>query len=945
TGGPVPSDLAGSAAAPGEDAAGLASNTVRGENRAADTVNGVPLSATDDDTAEIRYRHAHNAVTVTKSPAGARAPDQVIPYTLTFTNTGATPIGNPVITDRIPSDADGPQLILDPRLPAGQSPYGFALTGAAPDPANGAPLPTDAGQVDVTATPATITFRFPAGTVLEVGQSYTITVAMRFRPGLPGQTPVTNSTGISGDRPWDECTGRLDADTGECRASSTVSPIRGGALRSSKAVRAAAGDGLRVLNTTGNPAGCTPDADGFYTGGCVPVTRPGGDEIWRMTFTNTGNLPQDRVYGIDRLPAPGDVGAITPLPRDSQWRPIPKAVRYAGVTGGAVSAVRVYYDTDDDFCTNDLNLGQSCPPGAWTLIGEIRDPEVGGEIAIPPNATAILVEGDFFDEMLRPLGAIQVDLITTTPAQSPAAGADTIAWNTVAAAARTDDNGQKGLSPKSEGNKVGVALATGPLRVQKVVDGPAARYAPEEFQMTVHCVSLPDDPALRAEVDLGSRARLTLRAGQTAELTDIPWGSECTVTEDLAAAGDPRFTASTVRIVRDGQTVPVVIATNSYPDASLVLTKSTDGSALDAAGDPVGHGPFRFLVTCSLRGQPVYADGFSAVDPMTASFSAGQSVRFTGLPAGASCVAMETDAAGASSTTSELIQPGGDPAMTGGSTIGPLLLSPDADQVATNQVVFTNTFPTGAVQITKRLLGPGADRYGVGPFIVRLQCVDEAAGRVVYDGQLRLGGGRPLSVTVPRLYLDALCTVTEVGDAGANTTVVDPREPFRVTADSVEHPVQVSVTNEYRLGSLLVTKRIDGPAPADAVFGFRLECFREVNGDQTSVELPGNGRFTLSVRGGLTRSFDELPTGASCTLAETDDGGADASLIEPGEVTVGDGTTVQIVARNSYRPAPPPAPPVLPQTGTEAQLSMLFGGAALVVLGGLVVLMVRRRRA
>jgi len=116
---------------------------VQGENRAADRIGPIILRATDDATDTILYRHSRNAVEVTKSPTGDLPPDQAIPFTLSFTNTGDTPITNPVITDEIPSDADGPQLILDPDLAEGSSPYSYALSGAAPDPANGTPMPTD----------------------------------------------------------------------------------------------------------------------------------------------------------------------------------------------------------------------------------------------------------------------------------------------------------------------------------------------------------------------------------------------------------------------------------------------------------------------------------------------------------------------------------------------------------------------------------------------------------------------------------------------------------------------------------------------------------------------------------------------------------------------------------------------------------------------------------
>ena len=114
---------------------------------------------------------------------------------------------------------------------------------------------------------------------------------------------------------------------------------RAGALLGQKTVRAV-DDALGVLNTLG-VVGCEPDLDGFYRGGCVPVTKPGGDEIWRMGFTNTGNLPQDRVYAVDLLPVPGDTGAITSTARGSGTRRSPpKGIGRAIFAASAIRSTR-----------------------------------------------------------------------------------------------------------------------------------------------------------------------------------------------------------------------------------------------------------------------------------------------------------------------------------------------------------------------------------------------------------------------------------------------------------------------------------------------------------------------------------------------------------------------------------------------------------------------------
>ena len=87
----------------------------------------------------------------------------------------------------------------------------------------------------------------------------------------------------------------------------------------------------------------------------------------------------------------------------------------------------------------------------------------------------------------------------------------------MAASARTDDGGIKGLAPKSEGNKVGAALATGPLSILKKVTGPAAEYAPTTFALTVKCTSVGEP------VTLPNDGHITVTAGEPYGIADLPW--------------------------------------------------------------------------------------------------------------------------------------------------------------------------------------------------------------------------------------------------------------------------------------------------------------------------------------------------------------------------------------------------------------------------------------
>src|SRR5690606_5785875 len=80
-------------------------------------------------------------------------------------------------------------------------PYTFALTG--PNPTSEIvpgtlwqPLPTAPGSITIDEQTDRIVFTMPEGTALGKGQSYTITVPMMFRPGVPAGTSVENTTSI-----------------------------------------------------------------------------------------------------------------------------------------------------------------------------------------------------------------------------------------------------------------------------------------------------------------------------------------------------------------------------------------------------------------------------------------------------------------------------------------------------------------------------------------------------------------------------------------------------------------------------------------------------------------------------------------------------------------------------------------------------------------------------
>ena len=609
-----------------------------------------------------------------------------------------------------------------------------------------------------------------------------------------------------------------------------------------------------------------------------------------------------------------------------------------------------------------------------------------------------------------------------------------IAWNTTSTGGSAiSGEGEIGalatvVVPATEGRKVGIAYPTGPVQLEKIVTGPGADFAPEEFTIQLTCTSVG--------AEILAIPESTVVVGEDPITVDgLPWGAECTATESDQGQSDVEFGTAVVGGPNDE--IGLVTVDNVFQVGGLQITKDVDSDAVDEDGVAVEYGPFEVSVTCEFLGEEVFAAGFGPENPMTAVIADGETAGFTGLPTGATCEIAETDAADAVSTT-----------------ITPTTVTIGEGGTAVVEIV--NGYDVGSIALEKVVDGAGAEDFGAGPFTMHVTCVlDDASGvRTVYDADVVLGGDEPLETQIDDLASGAECTVSEPDPAGAQEVGI---EPETVTVGTGE-PVDVTVTNTFLAGSLTVTKQVEGdgaelygagpfevtiactregvdgpvdlPIPggasreltadngyeatyepllvgstctidetmtgganstqivddagnpittveiagadapveviavntfdlgfitveklltgggADAATGpftVSLACVREVDGTATPVEIPGGAERVLSRAGGLTVEYDDLPTGAECTLTETDAGGAASTTITPndgdpavGIVTVADGEGVALTVENTFDPP-------LPGTGTQPGPWVLLA-AGLVLGGGLVLVFARRGR-
>lgn len=937
-------------AAPGErpqENGGVFTNTVDAETESYMKFpdgdgNTWPLVANDEATDRVTYLAAGIQVAVEKTPIGAQQPGSVIPFKLKTTNTSpradnSTPegkeenevlgIGDPVIIDMFPVEDGKPQLIFDPDMDPAKR-FSFALDNRmAP---NSSVMPVKANQVDVTyldelgdplvgdGEPFGVKFTFAKGRVLYPQEAYTVTVNMMFRPGVEaGQAnALTNKFKIVSENERFTGCNFVEFPSGhevdECEASTEVYPTEAGALRGKKYVRA--NDTELETNNVPNPNPskdvCVtqfegPQVPGYYVNNCVPITKPLGVETWREELQNTGTISMDKVITIDSLPKIDDQGALVLLPRKSEWQPSwvgnTKLVTAVDVDGNDyradVTQKQYYSSSEGAACVADLKPTEQQCVDFWTLM-----PADASEADLAAlNIRHVKTEFEFpADTPLAPGERLAYSFQTRTPAQAPKMTADTVAWNSVAVGARTvttDGKGAASVLP-TEGLRVGVALATGPLSVQKTVTGPGAEFAPETFDVQVVCTVPEREGSIGGSVTLDP-VTVTVEAGDPVVLDEqFPWGAKCTVEDVPGANGETSSTVGDpVEIGRDTDPVPVAKLTNTYELASFTVDKEVTGAS-NQDGDPIDYGSFLVAASCTFMGNNI------ALDPAETELTAdGTKWLVDQLPVGAECTLTELDAKGARANLTignQFVEPNEDGSWT-------FTLTADQPDI---ELVLTNVFPRGAISIEKQITGEGAAAISDDTkFTFSVLCTYE--GNTVWDGTVEFtkaeivaGNGLKLIDTLP---YGGSCTVEETGTGGATSTSITPdtsEAPVEVGPN--EFPVVFTAVNTYDAGNLHVTKEIAG-AGAELYGAGPFEVSLACTVAGTPANVPDGATRPLTAENGYEAEYTGLPLGAECELTETLTGGATSSEIvdaagdpvtEP--VVIGDGEDLALRVINTF---------------------------------------------
>lgn len=946
-GDPVSTTLPGVAPNEGESTSGLISNDLQVHG---DARFGPEQTFTDDETVTdtTQVRHRPNRIRVEKQPGNATTPplftpDGTIPYVLRITNTGEWAMTGFEVTDQIEL-VDGQVPVREPDPVA----YSFTLTSS--NSSNPIPSPAPAFSASLDPGSGLLTVSMPDDFVFRPGWSLTVQAPLVLESSIDADQVVGNSVTATSDRDFEVCQYTVDGasqpnrtNVDSCTATTHVQPRSSATLAMVKGVKgveagepASGDDDLGVVNTAGSAAACAaPDEDGYYRDTCLPVTRPGGEASWKLSFRNTGNTNAKLVALVDTLPAVGDRGVVTSAARGSQFGVTLlhsvaadlAAVQHQGAT------LRAFYSTQRLDTACNRNAVQVHTAGAAPAAGCAFD-WTEYDTSTPDSELAAAQSVKFVLDWtavgqgagLRPGETAGVTFSTRTPVNLPRAFDQATelpkAYNSFAGSSRSvatvtqPERAEIVLEP----TRVGIATAQGRLTIDKTVVAPTFSVPvdlPGTYTFTVSCELDGTDVVLRNSagtvVDGTFDVAIDGNGGSTVVNTDaapvsIPLFAECAVAEDPIPAGvDVTWSPADPTVVADGslRTVtgishpyegeaagPTVAATNTFAAGGFTVAKSVDdGGAVDQDGNAVAYDrTYEFDVTCAYLGTTILDEQIQLQDGDTESYE--------DLPAGASCSVEETDAAGAAVT----VQIDGDEAENPAEfTIG---------DDTTVSVAVQNTYTVGAVSITKEISGPGRDRWDDQEFEVRLVCTLDLDGEgdpeTVFDDSAVLTAPDELTWDVENLPTGAACAVSEPRNGGANRTTIDP-QTFTVRAG--DQVAEVGVENYFEQGVVRVRKTLSGdgasfPVVTGGTYVMSLECVREVDGTTLPVAVPGGADRTITGAG--TAEWDRLPTGATCTVSESSSTPASQAVAmtpADGEVVVSDTEDedpVEVVVDNRF---------------------------------------------
>jgi len=803
-----------------------------------------------------------------RTPVKATPSGETVEFSLIVRNTGTGFLDNPVVIDQLPIDAAliaGGPLLFDPMNEVTSS------TSA------GGILPVAALRTDYDEALRRLTFTWPAGARLAPGETVTIVVPLQVAPGLPATYgDIVNRMTFRSDRTLAACTNTSGNGEGVqqvgatgCATSNDVTTISASAISSFKGVKgdvdASGVSTTGAVNTTRPDAACIPDAEGFYRNPCAASSRIGATDLWKLRFTNGGNVPATAATVVDVLPRAGDRYLGTGAARGSTYRPVfagDVTLHTDALSAGTTIAWQV--TTSATPCP-DFAADPTCATATW-----VDGPAF--PVSEYASVTGIRVQYAFPGGVLAPAATLAVGYATVNlpaTAENPGLAPATAplgtqrAWNSFGVSARF---GSGYADRRVEPVRAGVQLASGPVEVVKAITGTAAAYAPTAVTAELSCVVGPDDTPLAFSP---SRV-LTLAAANatpyTARFDGIPLGARCDIVETTggassvtyAPAGDAGARLTVAASAESSAPVPaaqVATITNTYGTTDLTIAKAVSTTAT------VGEfGPFEFTLECTVDTGAETLTVPLAADDAAFTLDDGGSHVVRELPVTARCDLREYDADRATTIT---VQVGTAPPVTVVEDApATIVLGPAAAYTAT----VTNTYASGRLSVTKEVTG--ATRYGDGEFEVAVACLYD--GQTLFENTFTLLDG-DTETLVPRFPVGTICEIVETSAGGATA----PAGARKVTIAA--GTTGTVLTNRFDVGTLRIDKTTTGAAARYGAGPFlaQVTCTWDRPGDaDLDIPLPDSGVVELDAGNGYSASVTGLIAGADCSVAELTRGGA-----------------------------------------------------------------------
>lgn len=842
---------------------------------------------------------------VATSPAG-----ETVDFRLILKNTGTGYLDNPVVVDQLPIDASlaaGGPLLFDPTT---ETTYSTSAGGI---------LPTTTTSVAYDSATRRITFSWPAGSRLAPGETYTILLPLQLAPGLQAvYGDAVNRFTFTSDRTLSACTNTSGNGEGvsqpggtkSCSTTSRVQAVSASAISSFKGVKGdvdAGGLSTRgAVNVNNAATPCVADPEGFYRNPCAAETVVGGTDLWKLQFTNGGNVPAVSSVVVDVLPKPGDTYLGTGASRGSTFRPVFAGGVTLTATGLASGATLASWEvtTTASPCPN-YAANPTCNTASWQSGPAFPTANYGQITAVrfTMDYSAVTASpGALPPAAVVTLGYRTVNTPTTSAGDNRAPVTVPVlnqrAWNTFGVYA-TFPSGY--TDRRVEPVRAGVQLASGPLQVAKAITGAGAAYAPTSFAATASCT------VAGVPVVMPAGGALTLAAANgvpyTSRVDGIPVGSVCDVVETTTGASstaylpaNPGGTAARITIGTAAGSAAAVPAgqaasiTNDYGSTSLTVQKRVSTTATVGS-----FGPFTFTLACTAdTGTAIVAVPLAAGDA-TFTLADGESHTITGLPVTARCALTETVSDGA--TTIGVAVDGGTRTTVVQGQAATVVLGTHAEYVAD----VLNTYEGGRLAVTKTVAGSGS-AFGTGPFTIDVVCTYD--GQTLFDGDFTLvdGGSHQLSEVFP---IGTLCAISET-DAGGATSPASGSSVTIPAPTGVQTVglITVGLTNRFDTGSLQIVKARTGAFAAYGAgpFEAQVTCTWDKPGSpDLAIPLPAGGLVTLDSAHGYTATVTGLIGGADCAVAETLTGGATSSTVSavsPATIPVNGTSTVTIT--NDY---------------------------------------------